>query len=98
MNETFTFDHLIRRSIIQAENKCANADTTIGKVRNVLGCMLKTFVDGIVEVRRMHQAYEELAALSKPEFNDIGISRADISAVVAGVYPRERPVVRGSWR
>ena len=47
MNETFTFDRLIRRSIIQAENKrCANADTTIGKVRNVMVCMLKTFVDG----------------------------------------------------
>lgn len=91
MNEIVTFSRLIRRSIVHAENKCcADADTMIGKVISVIGRALKIFVDGNVEARRRHQAYEELAGVSKPELNDIGISRTNIRAVVAGVYPIER--------
>ena len=91
MNEIVTFGRLIRRSIVHAENKrYADADTMIGKVITVIGRALKTFVDGNVEACRRHQAYEELAGVSKPELNDIGISRANIRAVVAGVYPIER--------
>lgn len=91
MNEIITFRRLIRRSIVHAENKCyADADITIDKVVGVIGRALKTFIDRNVEAHRRHQAYQEFAGVSKAELNDIGNSRSNIRAVVAGVYPIER--------
>ncbi len=50
----------------------------------------KAFDEGVAKTRRMARAYEELAAMSDPELHDIGISRADIPAVVSGTYRRTR--------
>lgn len=91
MSETSTFNGLIRRLITPAKSgRRPNAHIMNGKVRNVMALMLKTIVGGVVEAHRRHQAYKELAGMSLLELNDIGISRADIHAVVTGVYPRER--------
>ena len=46
----------------------------------------KAFGEGVAEARRTARAYDELAAMSDPELHDIGISRADIPAVVSGTY------------
>jgi len=46
----------------------------------------KAFGERVAEARRMARAYDELAAMSDPELHDIGISRADIPAVVSGTY------------
>lgn len=48
---------------------------------------LKAFAQGIAHARQMHRDYLTLAAMSGPELQDIGISRSDISAVVAGKWP-----------
>jgi len=56
---------------------------------------LKTFVNGISHGRQVYRDYVHLSAMSDPELQDIGISRSDISAVVAGTYRRsERSLVR----
>lgn len=58
-----------------------------------VGRALKIFGERVAEARRMHQAYEELAAMSDRELKDIGITRNDIPAVVARTYHRARPAV-----
>lgn len=44
------------------------------------------------DARRMQETYRELSALSDRELRDMGISRSDIPAIVAGTFTRE-PVV-----
>ena len=67
MSETSTFICLTRRLIAPAKSgHCANADIMNGKVRNVMALILKTIVGRIVEARRRHQAYKELAGMSPP--------------------------------
>jgi uncharacterized protein (DUF2249 family)/uncharacterized protein YjiS (DUF1127 family) len=77
MNKAFTFES--RRH-----------HKTFSWVAHTLGRRLKLASDGIAEVRRMRRSYEELAAMSNLELQDIGISRGDIPAVVAGTFRRER--------
>jgi uncharacterized protein (DUF2249 family)/uncharacterized protein YjiS (DUF1127 family) len=62
----------------------------LNRALNWLTRTLKSASDGMVEARRRHQTYEELAALSNLELEDIGISRMDIPAVVAGALRREQ--------
>ena len=50
----------------------------------------KAFGEGTAEARRMARAYDELTTMSDPELHDIGISRADIPAVLSGTYRRTR--------
>ncbi len=50
----------------------------------------KAFSDRIAQARRRARAYDQLAAMSDPELHDIGISRADIPAVVWGTYRSTR--------
>ncbi len=58
-----------------------------------VGRALKIFSDRVGRARRMHREYEALLAMSDRELNDIGITRADIPAVVARTYCGARPVV-----
>jgi uncharacterized protein YjiS (DUF1127 family) len=53
---------------------------------------LKTLADKIVYGHQLRCDFLHLSAMSDPELQDIGISRSDISAVLAGTYQRvERP-------
>jgi uncharacterized protein YjiS (DUF1127 family) len=53
---------------------------------------LKTLADKITHGHQLHYDFLHLSAMSDPELQDIGISRSDISAVLAGTYRRvERP-------
>lgn len=55
---------------------------------------LQAFVNRIAHGRQLYRDYLHLSAMSDPELQDIGISRFDIFAVVAGTYRRaERPLV-----
>jgi uncharacterized protein YjiS (DUF1127 family) len=58
--------------------------------------VLKNTRNGIAEARRMHRLYEELASMTSRELKDIGISRSDIPAVVAGTFRRERATTPNS--
>lgn len=64
--------------------------TALNRALSCLTRTLKSASDGMVEARRRHQTYEELALLSNLELEDIGISRMDIPAVVAGALRREQ--------
>jgi uncharacterized protein YjiS (DUF1127 family) len=56
--------------------------------------VLQAFANRIVHGRQLYRDYLHLSAMSDPELQDIGISRSDILAVVAGTYRRaERPLV-----
>jgi uncharacterized protein YjiS (DUF1127 family) len=57
---------------------------------------LKKFADGIVHGRQLHRDYVHLSAMSDPELQDIGITRSDIFAVVAGTYRNARRPVATS--
>ncbi|MGZ5877030.1 MAG: DUF2249 domain-containing protein [Bradyrhizobium sp.] len=67
--------------------------TTVSNSLCVLDWLIRTLRsagDGMAEARRRHQAYEELVALNNLELEDIGISRGNIPAVVAGTLRREQ--------
>lgn len=56
---------------------------------------LRAFADKITHGHQLHCDYLQLSAMSEPELQDIGISRSDISAVLAGTYRRvERPPLK----
>jgi len=63
----------------------------IGRALIAVGRKLKSFTERIAQARRRQQAYEQLAALSDPELEDLGIRRTDIPAVVSGRYRRAQP-------
>ncbi len=50
--------------------------------------MGRAFRGRVAEARQRARVYDELAAMSDPELQDIGISRADIPTVVFGTYHR----------
>lgn len=54
---------------------------------------LRVLADRIAKERRLYRDHLHLSAMSDPELQDIGISRSDISGVVAGTYRRaaQRP-------
>jgi uncharacterized protein YjiS (DUF1127 family) len=55
---------------------------------------LQAFANRIAHTRQLYRDYHHLSAMSDPELQDIGISRSDILAVVAGTYQRaECPLV-----
>jgi hypothetical protein len=54
------------------------------------GHALKAVAEGITHARKIHHDYLPLTAMSDPELRDIEISRCDISAVVAGIWPQRR--------
>jgi hypothetical protein len=51
------------------------------------------FAERVAEARRIARACEELATMSEPELNDIGINRADIPALVFGTYRTPHPLL-----
>ncbi len=54
---------------------------------------IKALTNGIVHGNQLYRDYLHLSAMNDPELQDIGISRSDIFAVVAGTYRRaERPL------
>jgi uncharacterized protein YjiS (DUF1127 family) len=55
------------------------------------GRALRKVANKMAECRRRRQSYQELAAMSDRELEDIGISRSDIDAIFAGQYERARP-------
>lgn len=59
---------------------------------------LKALGARITEARRTQRAFEELNAMSDHELEDIGISRADIPAIVAGIYWGTRPAASNVTR
>lgn len=66
-----------------------------GAVTNAFDAVKRTYratLEGIAEARRLRRAYDELSAMSNHELEDIGISRGDIPAVVAGTYRWEPPL------
>lgn len=91
MHETFSFDDrdalaigrsapLVRQ---QRRSRIGRATDHAGKalVRSIQG-----FCEGIAEGFRMSRRYEQLARMSDHELADLGISRGDIPAVVAGIH------------
>lgn len=59
--------------------------------------VLKTLADKFVHGQQLHCDFLHLSAMSDPELQDIGISRSDISAVLAGTYRRvERPPAKAN--
>ena len=58
---------------------------------------LRALANKIVHGHQLHCDYLQLSAMSEPELQDIGISRSDISAVLAGTYRRvERPPLKAN--
>lgn len=59
--------------------------------RSTIRRTLKAYAEGIAEARRLARLYDELAAMTDTELHDIGISRADIPALISSTY-RGRPL------
>lgn len=58
---------------------------------------LKALADKFAHGQQLHCDFLHLSAMSDPELQDIGISRSDISAVLAGTYRRvERPPAKAN--
>ena len=59
--------------------------------------VLKTLADKFAHGQQRYCDFLHLSAMSDPELQDIGISRSDISAVLAGTYRRvERPPAKAN--
>ncbi|HET6629793.1 MAG TPA: DUF1127 domain-containing protein [Woeseiaceae bacterium] len=58
----------------------------VARATKAVGGSIKSFSGGIVEGFRMSRLYEQLVDMSDRELAQIGISRADIPAVVAGTH------------
>lgn len=63
--------------------------------RNTIGRWVKALDEGIAEARRMSRLYDELVGMTDQELAELGIGRADISAVIAGRYAKD-PACRRS--
>lgn len=55
------------------------------------GRALRQLGQKVAEFRRQRRAYEELAAMSDHELEDIGISRSEIDAIFARKCQRAKP-------
>ena len=60
--------------------------TLLGSAWSATARALSAFAEGIVDARRISRLYDELAAMSDPELQDIGINRADIPTVIFGTH------------
>ncbi len=60
--------------------------------RGIFGTFRK-LAGTFAEARRMHRTYAELSGMSDRELRDMGITRSDIPAIVAGTFTREPIVV-----
>lgn len=58
-----------------------------------VGRALKAFGSKVIEARQTQEAFEQLNAMTDHELEDVGITRADIPAVIAGTYRDARPEV-----
>jgi uncharacterized protein (DUF2249 family)/uncharacterized protein YjiS (DUF1127 family) len=58
---------------------------------SVLARTLNAIVEGAREANRMRRMYDELAAMSDVELQDIGMTRSDIGAVLTGTYRPQQP-------
>jgi len=54
---------------------------------------LNAIAEAASEANRMRRQYDELAAMSDVELQDIGMTRSDIGAVVTGTYRPRQPAV-----
>jgi uncharacterized protein (DUF2249 family)/uncharacterized protein YjiS (DUF1127 family) len=69
-----------------------NFRRAVASVFDVVKRAYRGTAEGIAEARRLRRAYDELSAMSNHELEDIGVSRGDIPAVVAGTYRWQRPL------
>lgn len=60
----------------------------LGALKRTIVSSVRKFAGHLAALHRMHVTYSELSALNDHELRDIGLSRADIPAVAAGVYVR----------
>ena len=68
-----------------------------GGLLNTVLEALQAFANRMAYARQLYRDYLHLSAMSEPELQDIGISRSDISAVLAGTYRRvERPPAKAN--
>ena len=69
-----------------------------GVVGRYIANSFRTFAASISEARKMQRAYAELTALSDKELRDIGMTRSDIPAAIAGTLrrPVELTSIEGS--
>lgn len=77
--------HSNRESGKQATQRShAGIFASIGRALTALGSRVS-------EARRVQRTFEDLNAMSDRDLEDIGITRADIPAIVTGVYRDARP-------
>lgn len=57
---------------------------------NAIKRVYKTATEGVTEAQRMRRDYGQLKSMSDRDLEDIGISRGDIPAIVAGTYVSNR--------
>ena len=69
--------------------------STIERAMDAVGQSVKAFAEGVAEGRRMSRLYDELTAKSGGDLAKLGISRADILAVVAGRKAVANPNLNG---
>lgn len=63
------------------------------------GRALRRLRHRMMECCRNRRGYQELAAMSDLELEDLGISRMDIDVIIAGRYDRARPdLIVPDWR
>lgn len=76
---------------IEAQARALRADETARLARafgRYVVSSFRTLAASIVEARQMQRVYVELTAFSDKELRDIGLSRSDIPAAVAGTLRR----------
>lgn len=76
---------------IEAQARSLRSEET-ARIAGVVGRFVangfRTFASSISEARKMQRAYAELSALSDKELRDIGMTRSDIPAAIAGTLRR----------
>lgn len=76
---------------IEAQARSLRSEET-ARISGVVGRFVangfRTFASSISEARKMQRAYAELTALSDKELRDIGMTRSDIPAAIAGTLRR----------
>jgi uncharacterized protein YjiS (DUF1127 family) len=66
-----------------------------GKIGNAIAKVLRPLISAIREGHERRQIFWELSSLDDRTLGDIGITRADIPRVAAGLWTPERRVAKG---
>jgi uncharacterized protein YjiS (DUF1127 family) len=87
MNEFKTPNHEDIKSALDAARR-ERAIAFAALARKVVGA-LRTLAEAYREARQQEALYAELSRMDERQLRDIGLTRADIPAVVAGLKGRE---------